>query len=82
MFTGPLVVPRREGADMAAAAGCDVAANVTKKTTLLVVGTKDKSKLQGYEKSSKHRKAEALIEKGAKIQILSESDFSELVDER
>ncbi len=34
---------------MAAAAGCDVAANVTKKTTLLVVGTKDKSKLQGYD---------------------------------
>ena len=81
VFTGALVVPRREAADMAAAAGCDVASNVTKKTTLLVVGTQAKSKLKGYEKSSKHRKAEALIEKGAEIQILSESDFSELVDE-
>ena len=34
---------------------------------------------KGYEKSSKHRKVEALIEKGAEIQILSESDFSELM---
>ena len=79
VFTGALVVPRREAADMAEAAGCDVAANVTKKTTLLVVGTQDKSKLKGYEKSRKHRKAEALIEKGAEIQILSESDFSEIM---
>lgn len=31
------------------------------------------------EKSSKHRKVEALIEKGADIQVLSESDFSELM---
>ena len=80
VFTGALIVPRREAADMAAAAGCDVASNVTKKTTLLVVGTQDKRALKGYEKSSKHRKVEALIEKGAEIQILSESDFSELVD--
>ena len=46
---------------------------------MLVVGTQDKSKLKGYVKSSKHRKAEALIEKGLEIQILSESDFSELI---
>ena len=79
VFTGALGIPRREAADMAALAGCDVAANVSKKTTLLVVGTQDKSKLKGYEKSTKHRKAETLIEKGVDIQILSESDFSELV---
>ena len=40
-----------------------------------MVGTQDRSKLNGYEKSGKHRKAEVLIEKGAEIQILSESDF-------
>ena len=67
VFTGALGVARRGAADMAAAEGCDVAANVTKKTTLLVVGTQDKTKLKGYEKSSKHRKAEALIEKGVDI---------------
>ena len=65
---------------MAAKVGCDVANSVTKKTTMLVVGTQDKSKLNGYEKSSKHRKTEALIEKGVDVQILSERDFSELMD--
>ena len=79
VFTGALVIPRREAADMAARAGCNVAANVSKKTTLLVVGTQDRSKLKGYEKSTKHRKAETLIEKGVEIQILSERDFSELI---
>ena len=63
---------------MAAKVGCNVANSVNKKTTMLVVGTQDKSKLNGYEKSSKHRKAEALIEKGVGIEILSEGDFSEL----
>jgi len=33
----------------------------------------------GYEKSTKHRRAEAFIEEGVDIQILSESDFTELV---
>ena len=45
---------------------------------MLVVGTQDKNRLNGYEKSSKHRKAEVLIEQGVDIQILSESNFSEL----
>ena len=52
---------------------------VTSQVTMLVVGTQDKTKLNGYEKSSKHRKAEALVMKGMEIQILSESDFSELI---
>ena len=64
---------------MAATAGCDVANAVSKKTTMLVVGTQNKSQLNGYEKSSKHRKAESLVEKGAEIQILSESDFLDLM---
>ena len=78
VFTGALGIPRREAADAAAEAGCDVANGVTKKTTMLVVGTQDKNKLNGYEKSSKHRKAEVLIKQGVDIQILSESDFSGL----
>ena len=64
---------------MAAAAGCNVAENVSKKVTMLVVGTQDKTKLLGYDKSTKHRKAEALIAKGAEIEILSESDFLDLI---
>ena len=80
VFTGALGIPRQEAADLAATAGCNVVPNVTKKVSILVVGTQDRRKLNGYEKSSKHRKAEALIYKGMDIQILSESDFSKLID--
>lgn len=79
VFTGSLSIPRREAADLAANSGSDVAPGISKKTTILVVGIQDKSKLSGYEKSSKHRKAEDLIKKGVDIQILSESDFYALL---
>ena len=79
VFTGALGIPRREAADLAASSGCNVVPNVTKKVTMLVVGTQDMSKLNGYDKSSKHRKAEALINQGMDIQILSETDFSEII---
>ncbi len=79
VFTGSLVFPRKEAADLAANIGCKVAPSVTKKTTLLVVGEQDLSKLSGKEKSSKHIKAEELISKGQSIRILKESDFQELV---
>ena len=78
VFTGALEIPRREAADLGAAIGCQVASGVTKKTTMLVVGDQDIKKLAGHEKSSKHRKAEELIEKGIPIRILRESDFKEL----
>lgn len=79
VFTGELSLSRREAADLAAAAGCQVAANVTKKTTLLVVGDQDVRRLAGHQKSTKHRKAETLAAKGQKIRILIESDFKALV---
>jgi len=80
VFTGALEIPRREAADLAAAIGCQVASGLTKNTTMLVVGDQDIKKLSGHKKSSKHRKAEELIEKkGLPIRILKESDFKELV---
>lgn len=79
VFTGELGIPRREAADIAAEAGCNVSGGVSKKITMLVVGIQDKSKLNGYDKSAKHRKVEMLIESGVEIQILSEDDFSKLV---
>lgn len=78
VFTGALEIPRREASDLAAAIGCQVASGITKDTTMLVVGDQDIKKLAGHEKSSKHRKAEELIEKGIPIRILKESDFKEL----
>lgn len=80
-FTGALDIPRREAADLAASIGCIVAPGVTKKTTLLVVGDQDITKLSGKSKSSKHLKAEGLIAKGHKIRIIKESDFKELVSQ-
>lgn len=79
VFTGALSMPRREAADLAAAAGCEVMASVTKATTLLVVGDQDIRKFNGHEKSTKHRKAEELISKGQQIRILRETDFRMLV---
>lgn len=78
-FTGALSIPRRDAADIAALAGCEVGASVTIATTLLVVGDQDVQKLAGHEKSSKHRKAEKLIEKGQAIRILRETDFLSIV---
>jgi DNA polymerase-3 subunit epsilon len=74
-------MPRREAADLAAAIGCTVEDGVTKKTTLLVVGDQDVRRLAGHEKSSKHRKAESLIETGQPIRILRESDFKKLASQ-
>lgn len=75
VFTGALQLPRHEAADLAHKAGAAVEPGVTKSTTLLIVGDQDLEKLIGQAKSSKHRKAESLIEKGQKIRILGEADF-------
>jgi DNA polymerase-3 subunit epsilon len=79
VFTGALNLTRNEAANLAAELGCSVDQNVTKKTTILVVGSQDSHKLAGNEKSSKHRKAEQLIASGQNIKIIYEHDFQELV---
>ena len=79
VFTGTLSLPRREMADLAACAGCDVADGVNAATTLLVVGNQDIRRLAGREKSSKHRKAEMLRAKGRPIRIVTEADFERLI---
>ncbi|PUA18276.1 transposase [Glaciimonas sp. PCH181] len=78
VFTGALTISRREAADLAARLGCDVGIGVTKHTTILICGDQDIRALNGHEKSSKHLKAELLIEKGQNIRILSENDFISL----
>lgn len=79
VFTGQLSMPRPEAARRAAEVGCNVAAGVNKKTTILVVGDQDITKLAGKNKSSKHLKAEALIAQGGDLRILGESDFAAMV---
>jgi DNA polymerase III subunit epsilon len=79
VFTGALTMSRSEAAALAVSLGCNVRQGPTKTTTMLVVGTQDTSKLNGYAKSTKHRKAEQLIAQGLPIDILSEEDFMALV---
>jgi DNA polymerase-3 subunit epsilon len=78
VFTGSLMMQRKEAAKIASDLGCNVNESVTKKTTMIVVGVQESYKLGGYEKSSKHRKAEVLITKGVPIKILTEKDFIEM----
>jgi DNA polymerase III subunit epsilon len=78
-FTGALSLPRREAAILAASVGCNVGDGVTKDTTILVVGIQNKDRLAGYDKSSKHRKAEQLIAGGQNVRIISENDFLDMI---
>jgi DNA polymerase-3 subunit epsilon len=75
VFTGALQVARSQAADLAHVAGAAVEPGVTKKTTMLVVGDQDLEKLNGHDKSGKHRKAEQMVEKGQPIRIVGEGDF-------
>jgi DNA polymerase-3 subunit epsilon len=79
VITGVLTISRDEAAKLAVAAGCRVEEGVTKRTTMLVVGDQDIGKLGGHKKSSKHRKAEKLINEGQGIQILVERDFLRMI---
>ena len=74
-FTGALSEPRRELIRQAVEWGCAYKPNMSRKVTLLVVGTQDERQLRGHRKSSKHRRAEELIRKGQDVQILTEDDF-------
>ena len=78
-FTGALSISRENAAEHAARAGITVKANVTSKTTLLIVGDQDLSVLAGHSKSTKHRKAEQMAAEGHCIRIIGESEFLALV---
>lgn len=80
VFTGALEMVRCDAADLAASVGCQVGQKVNKKTTILVVGDQDASKLAGYDKSSKHREAEQLASMGYPIRIILENDFKALLN--
>lgn len=79
VFTGELAVERVEAADLAAGSGCAVEANVTRRTTYLVVGGSNPRSFSGAGKSSKLLKAEAMQARGHGIRILSEVEFMTLM---
>ncbi len=78
VLTGALQMPRISAASLAKKAGAAVETNVTKHTTMLVVGDQDINKLAGRDKSSKHRKTEQLIAEGQPIRVVGEADFMSL----
>ncbi len=80
VFTGKLAIERNKAAELAAELGCTVSNNITRNTTMLVVGMQDRDKLAGYEKSTKHRKAEDLIKTGQSIKILTGKDFIKMIE--
>ena len=77
-FTGSLMIVRKEAAKLVNDLGAAVSGGVTKKTTLLVVGTQGNPFVVGG-KSTKHRRAEELIVEGYGIEILSEDQFLEIL---
>lgn len=79
VFTGALSLVRSEATRLANAAGFSVGSNVTSKTTHLIIGEQDLSRLNGHSKSSKERKALELTQKGQRIVFLSGQDFLELI---
>lgn len=79
LFTGALSMARSKASELAAQAGCKVVNTASKRVSMLVVGTQDGSKLNGYDKSTKHRKIEELIAKGCNIDVLSELDFFDVI---
>ncbi len=76
-FTGALLkLPRNEAAKIAAEAGFNVKNSVTKKTTILVVGSHEIHEAN----SSKHKKALELTTQGQQIKIITEEDFYKLIE--
>jgi len=80
VFTGAFEGGKRPLSELAAAAGCDVDENFAKlRTTILVVGRRDPTDWGGIKKSGKHRRAEAALAEGHKIEIMSEDQFRDLL---
>ena len=77
-FTGSLAMYRAEAAEMVNSLGASVVNSVTRKTTILVLGTQD-SPMIVDDKSRKHRKAEELNSEGYSVEIMSEDQFFEIL---
>ena len=75
LFTGNIGLPRPEAEKIAKRVGFDIAESISRKVSILVVGMQDLNRLAGFDKSSKQRKAEALLKAGHDIQIVSDADF-------
>ncbi len=80
VFTGALSIPRKDAMQAVVNIGGICGDSVTKKTNFLILGNNDYCMSIKDGKSSKQKKAEALILKGQDLMILSESAFFEYID--
>ena len=70
---------RLEAAQRVVDCGGKCADGMSRRVNFLVLGEQDYRKLNGQSKSTKMRKAEALLAQGAEIEVLPESDFLQML---
>lgn len=80
VFSGDFENGKNYAEDKAVSVGFDVHMNITRKTTILVIGSRDATSFGGREKSGKQLKAEQLASAGFPIKIIFESDFNALIE--
>ncbi|GAA4062816.1 exonuclease domain-containing protein [Streptomyces shaanxiensis] len=80
-ITGTLnSLSRAEAQHQLADVGAQATAGVSRKTDILVVGTADPTRFApGMTLSGKHRKAKELLDSGHEIEVISETEFLELL---
>ena len=72
-------IPRVQASIIASQAGFNVKNSVTKKTTFLVKGQQDLTKLNGKQISSKEEKALDAIRDGQDMIVIGENEFFDLI---
>lgn len=82
VFTGTLLgMPRAKAQEIVTRGGGNAQNSVTKKTDFLVLGIQDFRRLNGGTISSKMKKAFDMQSSGHPIQIISEDEFINLIDD-
>ncbi|MDI1288443.1 MAG: exonuclease domain-containing protein [bacterium] len=79
VFTGALSLTRADAWDWVASVGATPDENVTKRTTILVIGDGFRGDTAEEFRSGKARKAVALLEKGQRIEVMSEEQLMDLL---
>ncbi|KPN22242.1 MULTISPECIES: exonuclease domain-containing protein [Arthrobacter] len=80
VFTGNLGMPRQNAKDRAAELGARPASNVTRATTVLVVGDGfEAGDLRNGRVTGKARRVLELHERGQRIEVLSEAEFLQMI---